>query len=182
MYVVKDGKQWLVGKPDMFLSTTCQEFRSQNRIIANQRQRSMWTICVFGCLVVSLHSLITDQSQQHVSWHLQLLQQLKIRTQASKFTATMCYPLQSYARESKMHWYTRRIKPDYSAVGNHSEPIDDNLICVFVNQSHPQKNRTRATAWTWKCVEWANRHCCFKLFKCCAQRQTNLTGFCSLIR
>lgn len=167
---------WL-GSLTCFLSTRCQEFRSQNRI--NATQRETWTICVFGCLVVSLHSLITDQSQQHLSWRLQLLQQLKIRTQASKFPATMCYPLQSYARESKMHWYTRRIKPDYSAVGNHSEPIDDNLICVFVNQSHPKK---RATAWTWKCVEWANRHCCFKLFKCCAQWQTNLTGFCSLIR
>lgn len=93
----------------------------------------------------------------------------------------MCYPLQSYVRQSKTHRYTR-IKPDYSAVGNLSEPIDDNLICVFVNQSHPQKNGTRAMAWTWKCVEWANRQCCFKLFKCCAQRQTNLTGFCSLIR
>ncbi len=148
-----------------------------------QRQRGMWIICVSGCLVVSPPSLIIDQIRQQLcylqddvwnwynSWKLE----------PSKCTATMCYPLQSYVRQSKTHRYTR-IKPDYSAVGNLSKPIDDNLICVFVNQSHPQKNGARAMAWTWKCVEWVNRQCCFKLFKCCAPRQTNLTGFCSLIR
>lgn len=149
-----------------------------------RRQRSMWTICVSGCLVVNSASLITDQIRQRLSnlqddvynwynsWKLGLRQVNALQ---------QCVIHYKVMQESKMHRYTR-IKPGYSALGSLSEPIDDNLICVFVNQSHPQKNGTRATAWTWKCVEWANRQCCFKLFKCCAQRQTNLTGFCSLIR